>query len=200
MTRPTHPIQEDELILFLCIQHSPPCPTWLGNHVTSGRLPPCAASPTAHPCLQRPPADHQHSSPMHWPRPSGHMPCVPRLGFSSPLQVWGRRGECQRRGEDNIQPARRTHLPEPLDLLAVLGVVPVDGVLLPVVHVYLLHAAQHQLRGRASGRQGAARPPAPRPLTRSPADEPPTLPAISAGSFNHMDDTDLGHRPREGWV
>lgn len=37
------------------------------------------------------------------------------------------------------------HLPEPLDLFAVLGVVPVDGVLLPVVHVDLLHAAQHQL-------------------------------------------------------
>lgn len=39
-----------------------------------------------------------------------------------------------------------THLPEPNDLLAVFGVVPVDGVALPVVNVHLLHAAQHQLQ------------------------------------------------------
>lgn len=41
----------------------------------------------------------------------------------------------------------RAYLPEPLDLLAVLGVVSVNRVLLPVAHVYLLHAAQHQLQG-----------------------------------------------------
>lgn len=53
----------------------------------------------------------------------------------------------------------RAHLPEPLDLLAVLGVVPVDGVLLPVAHVYLLHAAQHQLPEKA--RESATQPSTP---------------------------------------
>ena len=37
------------------------------------------------------------------------------------------------------------HLPEPVDLLAVFGVVSVDGVLLPVGQINLLHPAQHQL-------------------------------------------------------
>ena len=36
--------------------------------------------------------------------------------------------------------------PEPLDLLAGLGVVAVDGVPLPVLHVDLLHTTQHQLQ------------------------------------------------------
>lgn len=39
------------------------------------------------------------------------------------------------------------HLPEPLDLLACFGVVPIDSILLPVGHVNLLHAAKHQLMG-----------------------------------------------------
>lgn len=38
------------------------------------------------------------------------------------------------------------YLPEPVDLLAVLGVMPVDGVLLPVGQIDLLHPAQHQLQ------------------------------------------------------
>ena len=38
------------------------------------------------------------------------------------------------------------YLPEPLDLFAILGVVPVDGVPLPVVDVDLLHAAQQELQ------------------------------------------------------
>lgn len=42
--------------------------------------------------------------------------------------------------------AGRTDLPEPDDLLAGARVVAVDGVPLPVVHVHLLHAAQHQLQ------------------------------------------------------
>lgn len=50
----------------------------------------------------------------------------------------------------------QTDLPEPLDLFAVLGVVPVDGVFLPVVHVDLLHPAQHQL-GTGDTQQGTDR-------------------------------------------
>ena len=38
------------------------------------------------------------------------------------------------------------YLPEPLDLFAILGVVPVDGVPLPVVDVDLLHSAQQELQ------------------------------------------------------
>ena len=37
------------------------------------------------------------------------------------------------------------YLPEPVDLLAVLGVMSVDRVLLPVGHIDLLHPTQHQL-------------------------------------------------------
>ena len=39
-----------------------------------------------------------------------------------------------------------TYLPEPLDLFAVLRVVPVDGIALPVVHIDLLHPTQQQLQ------------------------------------------------------
>lgn len=35
-----------------------------------------------------------------------------------------------------------TYLPEPLNLFAILGVVPVDGVSLPVIHVDFLHSAE----------------------------------------------------------
>jgi len=38
------------------------------------------------------------------------------------------------------------YLPEPLDLFRALGVVPEDGVPLPVVDVDFLHAAEHQLQ------------------------------------------------------
>lgn len=38
------------------------------------------------------------------------------------------------------------YLPEPVDLLAVLGVMSVDGVLLPVSQIDLLHPTQHQLQ------------------------------------------------------
>lgn len=63
-----------------------------------------------------------------------------------------------------VAPARALHalswaqtdLPKPLDLLAVLGVVPVDGIFLPVVHVDLLHPAQHQL-GTGDTQQGTDR-------------------------------------------
>lgn len=76
------------------------------------------------------------------------------------------------------------HLPEPLDLLAVLGVVPVDGVLLPVVHVDLLHAAQHQL-GTGHSQQGH-RNKAPRPHITAPT-------ASVRGCARHR----LQHRARE---
>lgn len=38
------------------------------------------------------------------------------------------------------------YLPEPVDLLAVLGVMSIDGVLLPVGQIDLLHPTQHQLQ------------------------------------------------------
>lgn len=38
------------------------------------------------------------------------------------------------------------YLPEPVDLLAVLGVMSVDGVLLPVGQIDLLHPTKHQLQ------------------------------------------------------
>lgn len=38
------------------------------------------------------------------------------------------------------------YLPEPVDLLAVFGVVSVDGVFLPVGQINLLHPTQHQLQ------------------------------------------------------
>lgn len=85
-----------------------------------------------------------------------------------------------------------THLPEPLDLLAVLGIVPVDSVLLPVAHVYLLHAAQHQLRWRERV-SGTRRQPF--PLVRHASPTPWQMKAshtsstISAGSFNSMGNT-----------
>lgn len=37
------------------------------------------------------------------------------------------------------------YLPEPVDLLAVFGVMSVDGVFLPVGQIDLLHPTQHQL-------------------------------------------------------
>lgn len=43
-------------------------------------------------------------------------------------------------------PLPSPYLPEPVDLLAVLGVMPVDGVLLPVGQIDLLHPTQHQLQ------------------------------------------------------
>lgn len=89
-----------------------------------------------------------------------------------------------------------THLPEPLDLLAVLGVVPVDGVLLPVIHVYLLHAAQHQLQRRRGSAPRRQPPPhwgtQPHPLTK---ETPQTLSTPSAGNSNNMDNTNLEHGP-----
>ena len=39
----------------------------------------------------------------------------------------------------------RLYLPEPVDLLAVLGVMSIDSVLLPVGQINLLHPTQHQL-------------------------------------------------------
>ena len=39
-----------------------------------------------------------------------------------------------------------TYLPEPLNLFAILGVVPVDGVPLPVIHIDFLHPAQQELK------------------------------------------------------
>lgn len=63
----------------------------------------------------------------------------------------GRR--CSGAAERSCLPVRslsQPHLPEPLDLLAALGVMPVDGVLLPVIQVNFLHATQHQL-GKKQG-------------------------------------------------
>lgn len=37
------------------------------------------------------------------------------------------------------------YLPEPVDLLAVFGIMPIDGVLLPVIQINFLHPTQHEL-------------------------------------------------------
>lgn len=86
----------------------------------------------------------------------------------------------------------RTYLPEPLDLLAVLGVVSVNSVLLPVAHVYLLHAAQHELQGRQmSVAQGQPRP-------HSLADKSiPNIFLISADSGNNRRDMSVKCGPLE---
>ena len=46
----------------------------------------------------------------------------------------------------SITEVHEAYLPEPLDLLAILCVVPVDGVSLPIIHVNLLHSAQQELQ------------------------------------------------------
>lgn len=93
----------------------------------------------------------------------------------------------------------RTHLPEPLDLLAVLGVVPVDSVLLPVAHVYLLHAAQHQLQRERECVNDPAPAPSPPAHSTSSAHwqmkSSQTFSTISAGSFNNMDNIGIERRP-----
>lgn len=82
---------------------------------------------------------------------------IQKPGVQSGLASWGYRPNTPTQSPRAFcGDRRRAHLPEPLDLLAVLGVVPVDGVLLPVAQVYLLHATQHQLR-----RRGGVRHPAP---------------------------------------
>lgn len=112
---------------------------------------------------------------------------VQKLGVQSGLASWGycpntpAQSLCAYCGD-----RPRAHLPEPLDLLAVLGVVPVDGVFLPVAQVYLLHAAQHQLR-RREGLSGTQHQPRPH-STYSPIYSLAggSTPHISVGSFNSM--------------
>lgn len=112
---------------------------------------------------------------------------VQKLGVQSGLASWGycpntpAQSLCAYCGD-----RPRAHLPEPLDLLAVLGVVPVDGVLLPVAQVYLLHAAQHQLR-RREGLSGTQHQPRPHG-THSPIYSLAggSTPHVSVGSFNSM--------------
>lgn len=117
---------------------------------------------------------------------------VPELGVQSGPLPGGTTQTCLPRAPALTAGTRpRAHLPEPLDLLAVLGIVPVDGVLLPVAHVYLLHAAQHQLRRRerVSGTQHQPRPHGTQGPVCSLAGG--STPHISVGSFNGMGSTSL---------
>lgn len=86
-----------------------------------------------------------------------------------------------------------------IDLLAVLGVVPVDSVLLPVAHVYLLHAAQHQLQRERECVNDPAPAPSPPAHSTSSAHwqmkSSQTFSTISAGSFNNMDNIGIERRP-----
>ena len=59
----------------------------------------------------------------------------------------GRREGRERRDNSlSVCHSGQSNLPEPHNLLAVPGVVSVDGVFLPLPNVELLHAAQHQLQ------------------------------------------------------
>lgn len=50
------------------------------------------------------------------------------------------------------------YLPEPVNLLAVLGVVSINGVLLPICQVDLLHTTEHQLQHTENIRSSVASP------------------------------------------
>lgn len=54
--------------------------------------------------------------------------------------------DCVFRSSFVLSEPKCPYLPEPVNLLAVLGVMSVDGVLLPVSQIDLLHPTQHQLQ------------------------------------------------------